>query len=307
MIRLLLSLICLASLAAPGSARAQAAPVASPSTSLRIHFAQGSEWAPLQYETVKGVILLHAEIDGRPATILLDNGSDRSIVDTGFATRAGIKLGAPAPSALTGSATRLPTRLTDSVSFALPRAITVTGTLVAIDIGAISTALGRQVDGVLGADVLGNLAIMVDPDKQRVSIVGSGDITPGSNAIVIAVVAGNQIDATINGQPVRLRLDLGYNGVVRISDAAWQRIFTAETPMSADSMTAADGINRATRRTDGELVIGGVSLKPAPISSGYATPGPDGVLGNRFISRFVAIFDGPKKQFILVPRGSPTP
>lgn len=79
-----------------GIASLQAVPQASSSEAqgqtFSIHLVQGDGWAPLPYETVRGVILVQATLFGQPATVLLDNGTDRTVVDAGLARRAGIEL-----------------------------------------------------------------------------------------------------------------------------------------------------------------------------------------------------------------------
>ncbi|GEM71943.1 hypothetical protein SAQ01S_17090 [Sphingomonas aquatilis NBRC 16722] len=52
---------------------------------LTLHLVARSDWAQQSMEIVKGLILFQGRLNNRPATILLDNGTGRTVVDTGFA------------------------------------------------------------------------------------------------------------------------------------------------------------------------------------------------------------------------------
>ena len=269
---------------------------------LMLHFAQGREWAPVPYEAVKGDILFQATVNGRPASVLLDNGTERTLVDAGFAQRLGIGLRAFTGQAVTGASTRLAMSGTDTVTMEAPHAFTIKGPLVAIDLTPMSTALGRRVDAVLGADMLDHFAVMIQPGKRLLSLAASGNITGQAGTVVVPLIEGNLIEAEINGQPVRLRVDLGFNGVIRLTDAAWQRAFPAGST-GAGSQTTADGVTRITRSGRAELRIGDVRARNVAVDSGYAPDGASqGLLGNGFLSRGTSVLDVKKKQLMLVPR-----
>ncbi|MES2097182.1 MAG: hypothetical protein V4459_10535 [Pseudomonadota bacterium] len=270
----------------------------APEQTLAVRLVQGEGWAPLPYEPVKGVILLQAEILGQQGTVLLDNGTDRTLVDVHFAQRAGISLVDSRIGANTGL-TRLSVLLAKGVTLTLPHTLTAQGEMPAIDLAPMSAALGRPIAAVIGGDLLDRVAVMVRPGKRQVAIVGSGGITPGAGAIVIPVAKGNQVEAEINGRLVHLKIDLGSNGAVRLTDAAFDRVNAAAVVSSGGSRTGADGIMRTTRAIRADVRVGAVSAKNVSIDSGYAQSGADGLLGNGFLSHADMILDLQKGQLVL--------
>jgi predicted aspartyl protease len=269
---------------------------------LMLHFTQGADWAPLSYEVVQGEILFQATVNGRPATVLLDNGTGRTVIDAGFARMVGVALSSSADAAVTGAATRMATQATGHMTLAAAHAFTITGSLVALDLKPMSAALGRQIDAVLGGDMLDNFAIMVQPAKRMLSLAPSGSISVKSDAIVVPIVDGNAVEAELNGRPVRVKVDLGFNGVIRLTDAAWQSTFPAGSVSAPGSQTTADGVTRITKAGHADLRIGRVKLRNVPVDSGYVSEGADGLLGNGFLLRGTSVLDVKKRQLMLVPR-----
>jgi len=263
-----------------------------------VHLEQGSDWAPMPYENVRGVVLLQAIIGGQPATVLLDNGTDRTIVDADFAKRAGFKLNNSPQTAFAGTS-HLSTRIASNVTLSLPHMLKAEGQMPALDLGSMSAALGRPIAAVIGGDILDRLAVMVRPERRQVSIVASGGITPGAGAVVIPVVEGNLVSATINERPVRLKIDLGSSGAVRLSDVVFDHVIPPQGVSSQGVQVTADGVTRPTRNARADLRIGTISAKRIPIDSGYSTSGADGLLGNGFLSHADTILDLQRKQLVL--------
>lgn len=291
MIRSLAILLSMVGFAAP----------AGPDRTITIRFPQGDAWTPAPYEQFRGEILFQATINGQPATVLLDNDSQPTLIDQDFARKAGIRLGEATGNISTGTG-RLSSRSTEAVRLDVPHMVTVEGELLATDLGPMSAAMGRPIAAVLGGDVLDRVAVMVRPDTHRLSIIGSGGITASAGAIVVPLKAGNHMDALVNGQAVDLEVDFGFSVAVRLTDAAWRRIFPAGGAAETGTQTTADGVVRATEVARAGLRIGGASARTVPIDNGYtASGGADGLLGNGFFSRGVTILDVQQKQLILIP------
>ncbi|WP_395396142.1 hypothetical protein WBP07_22750 (plasmid) [Novosphingobium sp. BL-8A] len=263
-----------------------------------IHLMEGDDWAPLSYEQVKGVILLQAVVFGEPATVLLDNGTDRTVVDVSFAQRAGIVLRNSSIGAITGRS-RLLAQMAEGATLTLPHTLTARGQMPAIDLAPMSAALGRPIGAVIGGDLLNRVAVMVRPGKRQVAIVGSGRITPGAGAIIIPIENGNQVDAEVNGRSVHLKIDLGSSGMIRLTDAAFASVSGADSVSFSGSQTGADGVTHKTRVLKADLRIGSISARSAPVESGYSQSDADGLLGNGFLSRADTILDVQKGQLVL--------
>ena len=269
-----------------------------------IRLVAGRDWAPQSMEIVKGQILFQGRVNGRLATILLDNGTGRTIVDTTFARQAGIPIGEPMGDALTGTARIATFRIGPTVP-EVPHAFTMTGELVSFDLRPMSQALGRQVDAVLGVDATNVMAVMLQPDRKQLSLVSSGSIKlNGPDVVRLPLLTGNQIEAAINGHKFRLLVDFGYSGAVRLSDAAWKQAMGGSGVRGAgqNSITA-DGAVLKSKAAPGILNIGRIASGNAPIASGYVPVGAsDGLLGTGFFLKGISVVDGPARQVVLIVR-----
>lgn len=273
---------------------------------LTIRFAKGDAWKPAPYTRFRNEILIDATIDGHPATVMIDNGAQVTLVDSGFARDAGIALG-PAGGAMVAGRGRLETQRTAPATLAITHMMSVEGPLVATDLAPLSRALGRRVDAVLGADVLDHVAVMVRPDTNRLAILNSGGITAGAGATRIALRDGNRVDASVGGHALRLQVDFGFNGTVRLTDAAWARVFPTGSAVTQGTQTNADGATRATRAGRADLTLDGIRLSDAPIDSGFENGArADGLLGNGLFARWITILDVPGGELVLVPLPSAT-
>jgi predicted aspartyl protease len=279
----------------------QGLPAPALAQSLTLHFETGAGWAALSYESVRGEILFQATVNGRPATVLLDNGTDRTVIDTSFARRNGIELRDASARAVTGAGTSRATRIADNVTLAAPHAFSVAGSLTALDLQPMAEALGRRVDVILGADMLDHFAIMIQPAKRLLSLAPSGSITAGDEGIVVPLLDGNKVEAEIDDHKVRLKVDLGFNGVVRLTDAAWRQAFPNIEAGVAGSQTTADGAVRATRSARAALRLGRVLARAVPIDSGHVADGSyDGLLGTGFLARGTTVLDRKMGRLTLV-------
>jgi hypothetical protein len=300
----LLPLFASLSVALAGPASAQVKPA---NGSLRLHFAQGADWRPLAYETAKGDILFQAVVNDHPATVLLDNGTEKTVIDTGFATRAGIALGDASGAALVGANARLAARSTAALTMTAAHAFSIAGPLVAINLQPMSMALGLHVDAVLGSDMLDNFAIMIQPDQRKLSLAPSGSITVGTGATVVPMNDDHAIAVDIDGNRLDLNLDLGFNGAIRLTDAAWRKVFPSDPFQAGRSQTGADGVTRSTRFARADVEVGRIAARNVPVDSGYVTTGgAQGSVGNALLARATIVIDAKKRELILIPRSGAT-
>lgn len=304
-----LSVLLIVGMDGPARAEAQSIPVPhvpapADGTSSVLHFVQGADLAPLPYQAARGIILFRATVNGLPATVMLDNGTGRTLIDTGFARRAGIGLHAAGSRAVTGAASRLATSGTDPVTLAAEHAFVLKGPVAAIDLGPVSAALGTPVDAVLGMDVLDHAAVMIQPAKRQLSLAASGSIG-GGVGVDLPIVDGNGIAAEVNGRTVKLKLDLGSAGAIRLTDVAWHRVLPSGAPTESSDMTSADGVTRSTLRGRAPVRFGRLSAQNVAIDSGYvATGGMDGLIGTRFLTSMTVLIDWGKARLSFYPAPS---
>ncbi|NML13078.1 hypothetical protein HHL08_23610 [Sphingobium sp. AR-3-1] len=260
-------------------------------------------WTPLTFERFQGLIFFQGKINGVPATIALDNGFSHTTVDAAFARRIGLTIRETDKAARTGTG-EVPFGIAESVSIEAPNQLRLDGAAAIVDFSAVSARMQHRLDAVLGGDLLGQLAISIHPSQNILMLVPSGSATPraGMHSREIPLVAGDQIEGQINGQPVRLQIDLGSNGVVTLSDAAWQRIFPDDSKATRADSTRIEGVNLVGRRITGNtLSFSGTKIEGAPVDNSGPLPGSqDGLLGQGILSTVDFILDIPAKKLILM-------
>jgi predicted aspartyl protease len=294
-VKIIVALTSLVSLSLPAASQVQPTDAAS-IEKMRVRLAI-SDWQPLRYESVRGVMLVQAALNGYPATLLVDTGSARTLVDQRAAKRSGIRLSDRAGGLQTGSA-RMVTQLADEVTLEMPHVLTIQGSVPAADLSGMSAALGRPIAGVLGGDVLNRLALLIRPTEKTLGLVASGGVNPSAKSQRIPIENG-QVTALIGDRKVRLAIDLGFNGVVRLTDKAW-----AELPGAAiaSDRTDATGTRSATQVKKATLKLGKITASSAPIDSGFSgIDGADGLLGLGFFSQAITAMDATQGWLVLEP------
>lgn len=260
-------------------------------------------WRPLAFERFHGLIFFQGTVNGEPATILLDNGASHTAVDAGFARRIGLKIRETGKAARSGTG-ELPLGIAEGVSIEVPHQLNFTGATGVVDLSAAAAQMKHPVDAVLGADVIAHSALTIVPARNVLMLVPSGRAAPRTDAHSreIPLVSGDQIEAEINGHPVRLQIDLGSNGVVTLSDAAWDRIFPNGGQQAEGSSHRIEGTSLLTRRTLGNrITLAGSTVEGAPVDNSGPLPGhQDGLLGQGLLERAEIILDIPAKRLILM-------
>lgn len=260
-------------------------------------------WTPIKFERFQGLIFFQGKINGMPATILLDNGFSHTTIDAAFARRIGLTIRGTDKTARSGTG-EVPFGIAEGVSIEVPNQLRLDGAAAIVDFSAMSAGMLHRIDAVLGGDLLGQLAISIHPSQNILMLVPSGSATPraGMHNREIPLVAGDQIEGQINGQPVRLQIDLGSNGVATLSDAAWQRVFPDDSKATKADSIRVEGANLAGRRITGNtLSFSGTKIEGAPVDNSGPLPGSqDGLLGQGILSTVDFILDIPAKKLILM-------
>ena len=257
---------------------------------------------PIPFERYRNEIFVKAKINGIDGTILLDNGTGTTEIDTGFAVRAGLKPQGPDRVVNTGTAS-MSVRTVDKVKIEIPHHITVSGTAVTRDLSTIARIIGHPIDAILGGDVLNANAMGLITSLKQLYLMPSGKIAPSDNAMTVPLINGSQIATEINGRPMRLFIDLGANGSVVLSDDSWSRAIPRDAPVTTSRFTNGEGVIRERRSsTDNTIRIGGATIAGIEITSETQDPrGLDGLLGGGFLSHYDVILDVPAKTLVLIP------
>ena len=103
------------------------------------------------FHSVNGMILLDAEVNGKPAVLLLDTGANSSIVDVHSAGFDGLKLDALRS---TGRAGAEGTCAIWEARLSLEHRSWLNRRMCVMDLSDVSRRMGVRIDGFVGQDIL---------------------------------------------------------------------------------------------------------------------------------------------------------
>lgn len=206
--------------------------------------------------------------------MLLDNGFTYSAVDTDFAHRLGIDIKGTGRVLNSGTGA-VSMRLAPDVVIDVPHQVHIRTTLTVIDFSRLAGEIDHPIDGVLGGDLLDQMAVGIYPAAKRLILMPSGSIKPrpGIHSREVPLVAGDHIDARINGRQVRLRVDLGSDSLVTLSDDAWNAILGDRADARSGSAVRVEGDRLVAERAGGNtLAFSGFEADGVVIDHSGALP-----------------------------------
>lgn len=258
-------------------------------------------WRPTPIELWQGGIFFEALASGKPIWVLLDNGAEQSIIDTGLAKELGLQI-RPSAGRMQTLSGAVSLQIVRDVDFEIPQQVKLRAHMNGAELSGISKQINRNIGIILGNEYLRNMAYYVDTKNMQIYFRNSGSITPKKNAVSIPIFDGNIIETAINGKPARLKLDLGYNGVAKLSPSAWSRLIPSDA--ATERSAAVDGGGR----TSDIVIAKSMNLRVGSIDavvpiSGQQTEiaGSDGLIGVGFFRNFNTVFDTPASKLLLIP------
>jgi hypothetical protein len=121
---------------------------------------------PIELTSRFSLVLVRLEVNGRPATLVVDTGSSHTILSTQFLQLRGLALGAdPSPSKGSGFVGRAAwIKATVHIGGEVLRDHEF---LAMEDLPDISNAVGQKIDGIMGEDILKEFAVIEIDFKHR--------------------------------------------------------------------------------------------------------------------------------------------
>lgn len=301
----------LALAAFPGQAQTPPAPQPAAPTGYKatVTFFLDARRKPLPIELFRGIALFKATLGGRDVWMMLDNGADRSLIDVKLLEPLGISSEAREGSKVRTPTGTLPYRVALDVPLVIPGQLEIRMPMAAIDLSAMSGALGHPIDAVLGADLLNNMVFALDAGRGILQLMPVGAKVNFQVQPIILTKGKPQLEVTVDGKPVQLTIDLGYSGEVSLSPEAWARVgppdAKKETRLSTHAEGQAYSIDHSSVPT---VTIGGVErrnvgvdIRPIPAKDG------EGWIGMGLMSQFVMVMDMTAGKLWLIPRLPSTP
>lgn len=180
-----------------------------------VTFVGSENFAPTVFDDRKGIIIVQGVLNGKPCSVLVDTGAARTMVSPSFAQSAGLVRYREGPTISTGTA-RVRSSLARDFELSIPLQATFKGEALIAATTGVSAALGHQVDVILGRDYLASVSLFVQNSRRRIFISQPGSITAKANGHTLPLSSSGLIDAEVDGVALRLTVDLGYNGQVRV-------------------------------------------------------------------------------------------
>ncbi|MBO9711546.1 aspartyl protease family protein [Sphingomonas sp.] len=214
-------------LAAPVAALAVGGALAQQAPAQQAVPAPGAEFSsdrrPVPFELFRGNrIFLHGTVNGHPAEVMLDSGAGASVVDASFAEGAGVTGGIDA--SVRGMSGTIPGRMVHGTKLGVGP-LTVSASVVVIDLTPISRAIGRRIDLVLGREAFDAGIVDVDFERHEIRFRPRDGFAAPAGAMRIAMTQSGPIRrvplAVGAAAPIMADFDLGHGGSLAISQPVW--------------------------------------------------------------------------------------
>jgi hypothetical protein len=251
---------------------------------------------PLVENGAGAMLVVEVEVDGHRLPAILDTGAPFSLIDTAAAREIGLVFGETIDvRAVNGGVTE-----GKSAKFGQARIGGLTlrsGSLAAVDMTQARAALGNAFAMVIGADVLSNVAILVDRGHRLIVLLPRGAKPPASGTAAPLALRGkgNRYVTVVEmlGQRLTMQIDTGSDDELRIRDTRWAAIAPRsgpETDLLANGI-AGPYIERVSRADS--VVLGGQALGDAIIhvSGSGLDEGVDGTIGMGLLGRYSLFLD----------------
>ena len=244
-------------------------------------------------QNIDGTFLVDVEVNGVPAVFMLDTGAERTVLDWKFAQQCGLRAVGAVDIQRPYSSGEADVVLVTSLNLG---AVQHNSLEVMTDhLEAISAALGKHIDGVLGNDVLRNSVITLNYSSGLVTFGRLISKTQGFSTKLHRV--GDLYSIFVEDKNVSLNflLDTGTN-FSAISQNSWSKLGLDKA--SLVNGIRSSGASAASLGCMHNVKIGRLSYQNLPMrvlptmhSGLFSRPDIDGILGSDFLRHFKVSFD----------------
>lgn len=249
-----------------------------------------------------GLVFLRVNLQGKEIWALLDNGSDTTIIDRSLANNLEIPV-SDAEGFVTTTFGRLPTNRTVGAQFQVPQQFKTTANFWSADLASVSSAIGKDIGIVIGADILDKISYIVDPNRSRILFAQSGRLNFNAPNMVKLPVVDGAVEAQINGQKANLRVDLGSTSFLRILENRWSEVFPNTEPAALGK--SVDGAGIVNQNIGAKEVVLEISrfraVGDVEVTRSLGQRG-DGYLGVPFFRDKAVLFDYPDGKIVILGR-----
>ena len=270
----------------------------------------GGQVVEVPFDFVRNEIIVQVKVDGKgPFNMMLDTGTDPSVIDLATAKELGLKLSS-AGGPVSGGGTDKTLAYETKLPLVEAGGLTVKNVAaVTLDLSKVSERLGKPLAGVLGHSLLNGRIVQIDYPNHVVRFYSKSPFSNTSKRTVLRFRYDDNIlidDVFVNGKKMVGNLDTGSSSSFNLTPAAVSYLGLEEEVNRARVSTSV-GYNNASENREGKvsnITIGGISVdSPAVIFFGKGTgrdKKPWGVnIGNVFLKDFVVTIDYRSKLVTL--------
>ena len=262
------------------------------------------------FDFVRNEIIVQVKVDGKgPFNMMLDTGTDPSVIDLATAKELGLKLSSAA-GPVSGGGTDKTLAYETKLPLVEAGGLTVKNvSAVALGLSKMSERLGKPLAGVLGHSLLNGRIVQIDYPKHVVRFYSTSPFSNTSKRTVLRFRYDDNVlidDVFVNGKKMVGNLDTGSSGSFNLTPAAVSYLGLEEEVNRARVSTSV-GYNNTSENREGKvsnITIGGISVDgPSVIFFGKGAgrdKKPWGVnIGNVFLKDFVVTIDYRSKLITL--------
>jgi len=238
----------------------------------------------IPFDFVRNEIIVQVKVDGKgPFNMMLDTGTDPSVVDLATAKELGLKLSS-AGGPVSGGGTDKNLAYETKLPLVEAGGLTVKNlSAVAIDLSKVGERLGKPLHGVLGHSLLNGRVVQIDYLNHVVRFYSQSPFTKADRQVnaakrtVLRFRYDDNVlidDVFVNGKKMVGNLDTGSSGNFHLTPAAVSYLGLEEEVKQARVSTSV-GYNNVSENREGKVsnvTIGGISLDgPSVIFFGKGT------------------------------------
>jgi predicted aspartyl protease len=248
---------------------------------------------PFQFQD--GLIWVQVELAGtkEPLNYLLDSGASSTVIDLQTAKAVGIHLGdAQSVEGVSGSSAAYRVNNFQAMVGGTP----LPNSVLAIDLGTISSRCHRHIDGLLGLDFFKNRILQIDFETGVISLLKNCDQNLANCDIMPIKIRNGAIclPVRIAGNPDQwMRLDTGCDSALEwaVKETKARRMHGPAFGLSGGSIGYVNTTVQLGNHSFNDVAVG---IRPNQIFSGE-----DGLLGNGLLSKFCVTIDTDNHRVIF--------
>ena len=290
-------------LAGPGAAQEPGSQVEEKTISILFKHKKG-KIGTTEIDIQRGVPLFNALIAGREVCALLDTGAEASIVDTGLAREAGLKVSVNDKDILTGIRGAASSYLISAVPIEIPAQFAFERDMIGADLPDYDCPDGKALGFVLGMDFLGEMAVLLDAKRNLMVHMPRGSLMQTGEKWVSIDWRGGFVPGSIEGKPTLLQIDTGSSSELRVRDTHFDDFFPDKEPEPLGSSTTLIGKRERVGLSDIRFSFGPLSLRGRVILTPSSGVSSLATLGYPALSHTSVILDAKKEVIFLLKPSS---